>query len=346
MQVTIENVVRTYGITPALHGVSLDIQPGELVALLGPSGSGKTTLLRILAGLDAPTSGRVLFDGEDALKLTVQERNVGLVFQSYALFRHMSVLDNIGFGLRVRPRSRRPARREIKRRALELLDLVQLSGLEKRYPSQLSGGQRQRVAFARALAIEPRLLLLDEPFGALDAQVRKELRRWLVEIHRETGHTTVFVTHDQEEALELADRIVVMRDGRIEQVGTPDEIYDEPNSPFMFSFIGESSALPVRVDQGKLWLDQHPLDLAPGDVPNGPARLFLRPHDVELVNDTRGAIPGVVSFLRRQGGSRRLDLEINGHGDRIEIEVPANFSHLSGEVAIRPRRFRVYPAAA
>ena len=246
----------------------------------------------------------------------------------------------------MRPREQRPSEKEIRKRALDLIELVQLGGLENRYPTQLSGGQRQRVAFARALAIEPRLLLLDEPFGALDAQVRKELRRWLIEIHRETGHTTVFVTHDQEEALELADRIVVMRDGRIEQVGTPDEIYDEPNSPFMFSFIGESSALPVRVDQGKLWLDQHPLDLAPGNVPNGPARLFLRPHDVELVNDTRGAIPGIVSFLRRQGGSRRLDLEINGYGDRIEIEVPANFSHLSGEVAIRPRRFRVYPAAA
>ena len=190
------------------------------------------------------------------------------------------------------------------------------------------------------------MLLLDEPFGALDAQVRKELRRWLIEIHRETGHTTVFVTHDQEEALELSDRVVVMRDGRIEQVGTPDEIYDEPNSPFMFSFIGELSALPVRVDEGKLWLDQHPLDLPPGNVPNGPARLFLRPHDVEVKRDTRGAIPGTVSFLRRQGGSRRLDLEVNGNGDRIEIEVPAHFDALFGEVAILPRRFRVYPAVA
>ena len=176
--------------------------------------------------------------------------------------------------------------------------------------------------------------------------MRKELRRWLVEIHKETGHTTVFVTHDQEEALELADRIVVMRDGQIEQIGTPDEIYDEPISPFMFSFIGESSTLPVRVDAGKLWLDDHPLDLAPGDVPNGPAKLFLRPHDVELVDDKRGAIPGVVSFLRRQGGSRRLDLEVNGHGDRVEIEVPADFNHRSGEVSIKPRRYRVYSAVA
>ena len=226
MDVKVENVVRTFGTTPALHGVSLEIESGELVALLGPSGSGKTTLLRILAGLDVPTFGRVLFDGEDALKLTVQQRNVGLVFQNYALFRHMTVLDNIGFGLRVRPWARRPSRKEIRHRALELLDFVQLSGLEKRYPSQLSGGQRQRVAFARALAIEPRVLLLDEPFGALDAKVRRDLRRWLLEIHDKTGHTTVFVTHDQEEALELADRVVVMSKGRIEQIGTPDQIYD------------------------------------------------------------------------------------------------------------------------
>jgi len=346
VDVSIENVVRLFGATPALHGVSLDIAAGELVALLGPSGSGKTTLLRILAGLDVPTSGRVLFDGEDALKLTVQERNVGLVFQSYALFRHMTVLENIGFGLRVRPRIRRPSRKEIRRRALELLDFVQLSGLEKRYPSQLSGGQRQRVAFARALAIEPRVLLLDEPFGALDAKVRRELRRWLLEIHNKTGHTTVFVTHDQEEALELADRVVVMSQGGIEQIGTPDEIYDEPNSPFVFSFIGESSVLPVRVEQGSVWLDQHRLDLAASGVPNGPARLFFRPHDVEVGNDLPGAIPGVVSVLRRHGGSRRVDLEVEGRRDRIEIELPADYSlSLSGRIAVRPRRYRLYPAA-
>src|SRR5512144_1986131 len=269
VDVSIENVARTFGTTPALHGVSLGIDGGELVALLGPSGSGKTTLLRILAGLDVPPSGRVLFDGEDALRLTVQQRNVGLVFQNYALFRHMTVLDNIGFGLRVRPRSRRPSREEIERRALELLDLVQLTGFEKRFPSQLSGGQRQRVAFARALAIEPRVLLLDEPFGALDAKVRRDLRRWLLEIHNKTGHTTVFVTHDQEEALELADRVVVMNEGKIEQIGTPDEIYDTPDSPFVFSFIGESSRLPVNVNSGKVWLDGHSLDLAVGGVSTG-----------------------------------------------------------------------------
>jgi sulfate/thiosulfate transport system ATP-binding protein len=346
VDVSVENVVRIFGATAALHGVSLDIAAGELVALLGPSGSGKTTLLRILAGLDLPTSGRVLFDGEDALKLTVQQRNVGLVFQNYALFRHMTVLENIGFGLRVRPRVRRPSRKEIRRRALELLDFVQLSGLEKRYPSQLSGGQRQRVAFARALAIEPRLLLLDEPFGALDAKVRRELRRWLLEIHNKTGHTTVFVTHDQEEALELADRIVVMSEGKIEQIGTPDEIYDAPNSPFVFSFIGESSVLPVRVEQGKVWVEEHVLDLAANGVPNGPARLYFRPHDVDVGNDLPGAIPGVVQGLRRHAGARRVDLEVGDRHDRVEIELPADYSlSLSGRIAVRPRRYRLFPAS-
>ena len=210
---------RRFQDTPALHGVSLDVGAGELLALLGPSGSGKTTLLRILAGLDEPTSGRVLFGGEDAIGLDMRQRNVGFVFQHYALFRHMKVFDNVAFGLKVRPGARRPSKAEIRRRVLHLLDLVQLSGLENRYPGQLSGGQRQRVALARALAIEPRVLLLDEPFGALDAKVRRELRRWLREIHDRTGHTTVFVTHDQEEAMELADRVVVMSQGRIEQIG-------------------------------------------------------------------------------------------------------------------------------
>ncbi len=267
------------------------------------------------------------------------------MFQSYALFRHMTVLDNIGFGLRVRPRSRRPGRKEIERRALELLDLVQLSGLEKRYPAQLSGGQRQRVAFARALAIEPRVLLLDEPFGALDAKVRRDLRRWLRAIHDRTGHTTVFVTHDQEEALELADRVVVMSQGRIEQIGTPDEIYDQPNSPFVFSFIGESSALPVRVEKGRVFLEGHPLDLAAEGVPNGPAQLFFRPHDVEVGTELEGAIPGVVSMLRRNAGTRRVDLAIEGLADRVEIELPADYSlNVSGRIAVRPRQFRLFPA--
>lgn len=222
MEVRVQNIRKEFGRFPALEDVSLDIRSGELIALLGPSGSGKTTLLRLVAGLESPTEGTIFFGDEDASKKTVQERNIGFVFQHYALFRHMTVLDNVAFGLKVRPAKLRPAAADIRRRALDLLELVQLSGLEKRYPAQLSGGQRQRVALARAMAVEPNVLLLDEPFGALDAQVRKELRRWLREIHDRTGHTTIFVTHDQEEALELADRVVVMSKGAIEQVGTPD----------------------------------------------------------------------------------------------------------------------------
>jgi sulfate transport system ATP-binding protein len=256
----------------------------------------------------------------------------------------MTVLENIGFGLRVRPRSRRPNRKEIERRALELLDLVQLTGLDKRFPAQLSGGQRQRVAFARALAIEPRVLLLDEPFGALDAKVRRDLRRWLRELHDKTGHTTVFVTHDQEEALELSDRVVVMSEGKIEQIGTPDEIYDEPNSPFVFSFIGESSTLPVRVERGKVFLERRPLDLPADGLPNGPARLFFRPHDVEVGTERPGTIPGVVSVLRRHAGTRRVDVAVDGVPDRVEIELPADYSiNVSGRIAVRPRQFRLYP---
>ena len=251
MDVRVSGVRKEFDRFPALHDVSLDINSGELIALLGPSGSGKTTLLRLIAGLETPTDGKVFFGDEDASLKSVQERNVGFVFQHYALFRHMTVIDNVGFGLKVRPSNTRPSTDEIRRRSSELLDFVQLSGLEKRYPAQLSGGQRQRVALARAMAIEPRILLLDEPFGALDAKVRKELRRWLREIHDKTKHTTVFVTHDQDEALELADRVVVMSQGRIEQIGTPDEVYDKPNSPFVYSFIGESSTLGVRVENGE-----------------------------------------------------------------------------------------------
>src|SRR5512138_3739348 len=241
MDIRIANVRKEFDRYPALHGVSLDIRSGELIALLGPSGSGKTTLLRLIAGLERPTIGAVFFGDEDASHRTVQERNVGFVFQHYALFRHMTVADNIGFGLKVRPGKTRPQKDEIRRRASELLDLVQLSGLENRYPSQLSGGQRQRVALARALAIEPRVLLLDEPFGALDAKVRQELRRWLRRLHDEIHVTSVFVTHDQEEALEVADRVVVMNQGRIEQTGSPDEIFDRPATSFVIRFMGAAN---------------------------------------------------------------------------------------------------------
>jgi sulfate transport system ATP-binding protein len=343
LDIRVDTVRKEFSHYPALNDVSLDIRSGELIALLGPSGSGKTTLLRLIAGLELPTAGRIFFGDEDASSKTVQERNVGFVFQAYALFRNMTVLDNIAFGLSVRPRATRPPKAEIRRRALELLELVQLKGLEKRYPQQLSGGQRQRVALARALAIEPRVLLLDEPFGALDAQVRKELRKWLREIHDRTGHTTVFVTHDQEEALELADRLVVMSQGKIEQVGTPDEVYDRPNAPFVFSFIGESSALPVTFENHELWVGGRAIGLpAPHDTP-GDGTLYFRPHDVELVEDG-AALAGVVAASRRVGGTRRVELEIGGNAERVEIDLP--FDHPAGErtrIAFRPRRWKVFP---
>ncbi|MCI0355085.1 MAG: sulfate ABC transporter ATP-binding protein, partial [Acidobacteria bacterium] len=230
MGITIRAIHKSFDGFPALVGVDLDIASGELIALLGPSGSGKTTLLRVIAGLELPDHGRILFGNEDMAFLPVRERRVGFVFQHYALFKHMTVFDNVAFGLSVKKGGERPAKNVIRRRVLELLDLVRLSGMEQRYPSQLSGGQRQRVALARALAIEPRVLLLDEPFGALDARVRKDLRRWLRELHDKIGYTTVFVTHDQEEALELADRVVVLNRGVIEQVGTTDEVYEQPAS--------------------------------------------------------------------------------------------------------------------
>jgi len=237
MQIEVDEIAKTFGVTAALHPVSLTIPSGVLVALLGPSGSGKTTLLRILGGLEFPTSGRVLFDGQDATGLSVQERRAGFVFQSYALFRHMTVFENIAYGLNARPRGTRPPRAEITRRVTKLLDLIQLPAIGTRYPSQLSGGQRQRVALARALAIEPRMLLLDEPFGALDAKVRKELRQGLRDIHDETGLTSVFVTHDQEEAMELADLVVVMSMGRIEQIGKPQDIRARPATNFVRDFV-------------------------------------------------------------------------------------------------------------
>jgi sulfate/thiosulfate transport system ATP-binding protein len=237
MNIEIEEISKDFGTTAALHPVSLSIPSGTLVALLGPSGSGKTTLLRILGGLEFPTAGRVLFDGADATNLSVQDRRAGFVFQSYALFRHMTVFDNIAYGLRARPRQSRPQSAEIARRVTKLLDLIKLPDIGARYPSQLSGGQRQRVALARALAIEPRMLLLDEPFGALDAKVRRELRQGLRDIHDTTGLTSIFVTHDQEEAMELADLVVVMSMGRIEQVGKPEDIRARPKTEFVREFV-------------------------------------------------------------------------------------------------------------
>ncbi|MCJ8052966.1 sulfate/molybdate ABC transporter ATP-binding protein [Shinella curvata] len=350
MDVSVKNIRKEFDRYPALNDVSLDIRSGELIALLGPSGSGKTTLLRLIAGLETPTLGKIYFGAEDASHRTVQERHVGFVFQHYALFRHMTVADNIAFGLTVRPRGERPPKAEIQRRVGELLEMVQLSGLEKRYPNQLSGGQRQRVALARAMAIEPKVLLLDEPFGALDAKVRKELRRWLREFHDRTGHTTVFVTHDQEEALELADRVVVMSQGAIEQVGSSDDVYDRPNSPFVFSFIGDSASLPVTIADNGVYFENEAIGIAPrnGDITSGNGTLFFRPQDVVLVSDPAApALEGRVSTSRRLAGTRIADIDVGKPGEphHVEIEVPLDAQAATGTtLRFRPTRWKTFAA--
>jgi sulfate transport system ATP-binding protein len=339
MSIEIRKLSRRFDNFTALDDVSLRIELGKLVALLGPSGSGKTTLLRIIAGLDFPTSGQVLFDAEDASYWPVGARGVGFVFQHYALFRHMTVHENVAFGLRVKPRRERPSEREIVRRAMDLLDLVQLGGFAHRYPSQLSGGQRQRVALARALAIKPRVLLLNEPFGALDAKVRKELRRWLRQLHDEMGLTSVFVTHDQEEALELADEVVVMRAGGIEQVGPPDEIYDHPASPFVCEFLGEVSRVPSA--------------LAEGDKVERLSRglAYIRPEDVELVaRGEPGTIPVRVVQVTALGASAKVELEVPGTAEPVQAQLSrARARELqlrsTAEVFMRVKKVRVFEPA-
>jgi sulfate/thiosulfate transport system ATP-binding protein len=326
VSVRAEKIEKQFGVFAALRGVSLEVQPGELVALLGPSGSGKTTLLRVMAGLEQADSGTVHIGEIDAAQLSLRERRIGFVFQHYALFRHMNVADNIAFGLKARPRGARPSRAEIRKRVSDLLDLVQLSGLEKRFPAQLSGGQRQRVALARALAIEPRVLLLDEPFGALDAQVRKDLRRWLRDLHDRTGHTTVFVTHDQEEALELADRVAILNNGLIEQIGAPDDVYDAPATPFICRFLGETNEIPVSLKSGEAMLGA--VALCPAQAANEPsigdaaqALLFVRPHHVQVVEAEKSALQGVLSLIRRHGGLRRAEIAVPGLVKALDVDV-------------------------
>jgi len=319
MDITIKGVQKTFADFPALTGVDLHIESGELIALLGPSGSGKTTLLRALAGLEPIDGGSIHFGATDATHLSVQARKVGFVFQHYALFKHMTVADNIAFGLSVREGESRPSKAEQQRRASELLELVQLKGLEKRYPSQLSGGQKQRVALARALAIEPRVLLLDEPFGALDAKVRKDLRRWLRELHEQTGVTTVFVTHDQEEALELADRVVVMSRGRIEQVGTTAEVYEKPATPFVFDFLGSVNVLAGEVQGGKLKLNG--LSLPTTSPLSGPVDVYVRPHDLRLVEATSEGLDGHLTTVQRTGPLVKATAQLAHDNRRVELEL-------------------------
>ncbi len=318
MSIQASNIKKTFGSFTALQGVDLNVPRGKLVALLGPSGSGKTTLLRIIAGLEQADegSGHILFHGEDVTHVPAGKRKVGFVFQHYALFRHMTVAQNIAFGLKVRSRKDRPAAAEIDERVKKLLALVQLDGLDGRFPSQLSGGQRQRVALARALAVEPKVLLLDEPFGALDAKVRKELRRWLRKFHDEIQLTTVFVTHDQEEALEIADEVVIMNNARVEQVGTPQEVYDRPASPFVYQFLGN-----VNVLRGEgLNFTNQPLRRG---VLQANGSVFVRPHDIEVVNDVPGSdgTPAVVRYIHAAGSQAKLMLEQVHTRDVVDVEI-------------------------
>jgi sulfate transport system ATP-binding protein len=343
--IEVKNIVKKFGAFAALDGVDLAVANGELLALLGPSGSGKTTLLRIIAGLDWPDSGSVSFDGENALSHGASERHVGFVFQHYALFRHMTVFENVAFGLRVQPRRVRRSEAEIRARVKELLDLVQLDWLAARYPSQLSGGQRQRIALARALAIEPRILLLDEPFGALDAKVRKELRQWLRTLHEEINVTSIFVTHDQEEALEVANRVVVMDKGRIEQVGTPSEVYDRPATAFVHGFIGESIVLSVHVDEGRVRLDGRVLNVAADGVPCGPSKLFVRRHDMQIGPVGSGVLEGSVKRVRSFGPTQRAEVALSTDkgGTLIEIDAPRDRELRIGDtIGLHPRRYRIF----
>lgn len=353
MDIGVKHIRKEFRGQVALADVSLDIRSGELIALLGPSGSGKTTLLRLIAGLEFPTRGNIFFGDVDASERRVQDRHVGFVFQHYALFRHMTVFENVAFGLNVRPKADRPPKEAIRNRVEELLDLVQLQGLEDRYPTQISGGQRQRVALARALAIDPSVLLLDEPFGALDAKVRKDLRRWLREIHEKTNYTTVFVTHDQEEALELADRVVVMSNGKIEQIGTPDEVYDTPATPFVYEFLGSTNILPIHSKDGQIFMEGFETSLvnARAETPDGPASLYVRPHDFELTEDRQHSIPGVVQSARQAGGIIRIEVRIPMDPAIISVEIangryPASQFAEGSRVLLRPRRFGLFPRSA
>jgi sulfate transport system ATP-binding protein len=368
MSIEIRNISKDFGNFHALRHVDLDIESGELVALLGPSGCGKTTLLRIIAGLETADQGHILFNGLDTTDKHVRERNVGFVFQHYALFRHMSVFDNVAFGLRMKPRAARPSEAVIKQKVHELLGLVQLDWLADRYPSQLSGGQRQRIALARALAVEPQVLLLDEPFGALDAKVRKELRRWLRRLHDDLHVTSIFVTHDQEEALEVSDRVVLMNAGKVEQIGTPQEVWDHPASPFVYGFLGDVNLFHGRAHEGEMLIgeDHQGLRLATPEhsaVQDSQAFAYVRPHDLDVQRYVVGASAaeqprGIVAKLTRAmviGPIARLELlpldsSASGSGDIIEAHIPSQHYRELGfkegdTLLLTPRRARVFVAS-
>jgi len=351
LSIQIQNIRKSFGDFVALKDVSFKVETGELVALLGPSGSGKTTLLRIIAGIEAPdgNDGAILIHNADTTAISFRDRRVGFVFQHYALFRHMTIFENVAFGLRVRPRRLRPSEKVIKEKVNELLKLVQLDWLGDRYPSQLSGGQRQRIALARALAVEPSVLLLDEPFGSLDAKVRKELRLWLRRFHDELKITSVFVTHDQEEALEVADRVVLMNEGRVEQVGTSEEVYHHPANAFVYNFLGNVNLFHSRVEEGKAFLGEMPIDLPAESARDAKsAMVFVRPHSLEIEHERNGGdnFHAKVSHINAAGPLVRVDL-MTDWGDPVHVEIShGRYSSLGlkreDEVFIRPRERKVF----
>jgi len=351
MSITIQNVSKSFGNFKALQNISLDIASGELIALLGPSGSGKTSLLRIIAGLEGLDEGVILFDGQNITNINPKERNVGFVFQHYALFRHMTVFDNVAYGLKVRPRKSRPSKEAIKQKVMELLQLVKLENFADRYPSQLSGGQRQRVALARALAVEPKVLLLDEPFGALDAKVRKELRRWLRKLHDEYHITSIFVTHDQEEALDVADRIIVMNGGIIEQIGSPEEVYDNPASPFVYDFLGNVNLFKGRLHNGKLTYGQFEINLSEDlhGTTHDEAVGYARPHDISIEKEkhTDDTVAATITHIHLVGPTAQIELRRLDSDEYLEAELQkeqyrALAIQKGDTVYVRPKQLKVF----
>ncbi|ANV27028.1 sulfate/molybdate ABC transporter ATP-binding protein [Agrobacterium pusense] len=341
MKIRLENVVKTFDTFRAVRDVSLDIESGELLALLGPSGSGKTTILRMVAGLEYSDGGQIFFGEEDATNIPVRDRGVGFVFQHYALFPHMTLNENIAFGMKVSKVNR--DRAAIAARVEELLRLVKLDGLGDRFPAQISGGQRQRVALARALSVDPKVLLLDEPFGALDANVRRDLRRWLREIHDSLGITTIFVTHDQEEALDLADRVVILNQGEIVQQGTPKEVCRQPNSAFVMRFLGDANRVAGVARGGKVYVGENelPFSYAQGD---GAVDIYARPGDLEW-EDLHDGIPASVERVLDRAGERRVIASTDG-GDILEFDVPPENDVAAGDRgSVIIRRAKIFPAS-
>jgi len=343
MAIKIENISKSFAGFTALDNINLEIKKGELIALLGPSGSGKTTLLRIIAGLEYADSGKILFDDKDIFKKKARERGVGFMFQHYALFKHLNVFDNVAFGLNVLPKDKRPHKDHIKNKVLNLLRKVRLEQFHNRYPAQLSGGQKQRVALARALATDPKILLLDEPFGALDAKVRKELRRWMRQLHKEMDITSIFVTHDQEEALEMADRVVIMSNGKIEQIGTAEEVYDNPKNPFVYDFLGDYNAFDGKVDsEGKLYF---------ADVINEgdkKVQIFSRPYEISIrkIQADENFIKAKIVYINNVGSVVKLELE-QENGKIIEAQITKDESNFLGlaeqdQIFLKPRDFKVF----